>query len=32
MSEGAPEAARIGRLVPIVGWVRSYDRSWLRGD
>ena len=31
-TEGAPEAARIGRLVPIVGWVRSYDRSWLRGD
>lgn len=20
------------RLVPIVGWLRSYDRSWLRGD
>ena len=33
MSEGAPEAARRGRrLVPIVGWIRSYDRSWLRGD
>ena len=32
MSEGAPEAARSGRLVPIVSWIRSYDRSWLRGD
>jgi SulP family sulfate permease len=20
------------RLVPIVGWIRSYDRGWLRGD
>src|SRR5437588_2648004 len=20
------------QLVPIVGWIRSYDRSWLRGD
>ena len=20
------------RLVPIVGWIRSYERSWLRGD
>src|ERR1044072_4642542 len=20
------------RLVPILGWVRSYDRAWLRGD
>src|SRR5690348_17679908 len=20
------------RLLPIVGWIRSYDRSWLRGD
>ena len=20
------------RLVPIVGWLRSYDRGWLRGD
>ena len=28
-------AGRIGgtvALVPIVGWIRSYDRSWLRGD
>jgi len=21
-----------GRLLPIVGWLRSYDRRWLRGD
>src|SRR5438309_9887773 len=20
------------RLLPIVGWLRTYDRSWLRGD
>src|SRR6266576_1784244 len=20
------------RLVPMVGWLRSYDRGWLRGD
>src|SRR5881227_387362 len=20
------------RLVPMVGWIRSYDRRWLRGD
>jgi high affinity sulfate transporter 1 len=20
------------RLVPVVGWIRSYERSWLRGD
>jgi SulP family sulfate permease len=20
------------RLVPIVGWIRSYERGWLRGD
>jgi MFS superfamily sulfate permease-like transporter len=20
------------RLVPILGWIRSYDRGWLRGD
>jgi len=20
------------RLVPILGWLRSYDRRWLRGD
>ena len=33
MSEGAPGGAQRSRgLVPIVGWIRSYDRSWLRGD
>ena len=20
------------RLIPILGWIRSYDRRWLRGD
>jgi high affinity sulfate transporter 1 len=23
---------RLVRLLPIVGWLRTYDRSWLRGD
>src|SRR3954452_1356009 len=23
---------KVTRLLPIVGWLRSYDRSWLRGD
>ena len=23
---------RITRLLPIVGWLRTYDRRWLRGD
>src|SRR4249919_896834 len=23
---------RLARRVPIVGWSRSYDRTWLRGD
>ncbi|GAA3870450.1 SulP family inorganic anion transporter [Leifsonia kafniensis] len=23
---------RAARLVPILGWIRSYDRRWLRGD
>src|SRR3954462_2194686 len=23
---------RVTRLLPIVGWLRTYDRSWLRGD
>ncbi len=25
-------AGSTARLVPIVGWLRSYDRGWLRGD
>ncbi|PPL17343.1 SulP family inorganic anion transporter, partial [Microterricola pindariensis] len=23
---------RIAGLVPMLGWIRGYDRSWLRGD
>ena len=23
---------KVESLVPLVGWIRSYDRSWLRGD
>ena len=29
-SEEAP--GRLVRLLPIVGWLKTYDRSWLRGD
>ncbi|HSU34371.1 MAG TPA: sulfate permease [Propionibacteriaceae bacterium] len=33
MSEAAKgRAGRNRGLVPIVGWMRSYDRAWLRGD
>src|SRR5215471_5066733 len=32
MSPANGEESRIARLLPIVGWARSYDRSWLRGD
>ena len=35
MEEGTRAPAPPGvvvRLVPIVGWVGSYDRRWLRGD
>src|SRR2546423_13760186 len=34
MAGEAPPAPRRDpwRLVPIVGWLRAYDRSWLRGD
>jgi len=28
----APAAPAIVRWVPAVGWLRSYDRSWFRGD
>ena len=23
---------RVARLLPIVGWLGTYDRGWLRGD
>src|SRR3954468_5457656 len=29
--ESGERAGRVVRLLPIVGWLRSYDRSWLRG-
>ena len=34
MADDAPPDARRDRwrFVPIVGWLRSYDRRWLRGD
>ena len=33
MSRRAPGARRSGSgLVPILGWIRTYDRRWLRGD
>jgi sulfate permease, SulP family len=30
--QSAKEHARAARLLPILGWIRSYDRRWLRGD
>src|SRR3954452_1004193 len=30
--ESGERAGRVVRLLPIVGWLRSYDRTWLRGD
>jgi high affinity sulfate transporter 1 len=32
LSTGSTTPSRLVRVVPIVGWLRSYDRSWLRGD
>src|SRR6476661_10676422 len=33
MSQLAPKVEqRRSSLFPIVGWIRSYDRAWLRGD
>ncbi len=33
MDRQAPGARRNGSgLVPILGWIRTYDRRWLRGD
>jgi SulP family sulfate permease len=31
-SARATRGNRIARLLPIVGWARQYDRSWLRSD
>jgi SulP family sulfate permease len=31
VASGGPTRRLVGRL-PIVGWLRSYDRAWLRGD
>jgi high affinity sulfate transporter 1 len=31
-SARATRGNRVGRLLPIVGWARQYDRSWLRSD
>src|SRR3954468_18959531 len=30
--DSGERAGRVVRLLPIVGWLRSYDRRWLRGD
>jgi MFS superfamily sulfate permease-like transporter len=32
MLNGILQGKRLGRYVPIVGWVRSYQRVWLRDD
>jgi MFS superfamily sulfate permease-like transporter len=26
------QGGRLGRYVPIIGWVRSYQREWLSDD
>jgi SulP family sulfate permease len=31
-SDAGRRSPRLVGLVPIVGWVRSYERGWLRGD
>jgi sulfate permease, SulP family len=31
-SARATRGNRVGRLLPIIGWAREYDRSWLRSD
>jgi SulP family sulfate permease len=31
-SARATRGNRVARLLPIVGWARQYDRSWLRSD
>jgi SulP family sulfate permease len=30
--QSAKAHTRAARLLPILGWIRSYDRRWLRGD
>ena len=30
--QGASSGRSGPRLVPILGWLRSYNRRWLRGD
>jgi sulfate permease, SulP family len=32
MAQQGTSSGRLGRLVPCLGWLRSYDRQWLRGD
>src|SRR5262245_30041498 len=32
MSNGPSKLLAIGRWLPALGWLRSYDKAWLRGD
>jgi SulP family sulfate permease len=32
MAQQGTSSGRLGRLVPCLGWLRSYERQWLRGD
>ena len=32
MAQATEESAGVSRFLPILGWIRDYDRSWLRGD
>jgi high affinity sulfate transporter 1 len=32
VSAAAPDSPGLSRFIPALGWLRSYDRAWLRGD
>ena len=32
VAQATEESAGVSRFLPILGWIRDYDRSWLRGD
>ena len=32
MSNAAPKSPDVSRWLPALGWLRTYDKAWLRGD
>jgi SulP family sulfate permease len=32
VSNAAPKSPEISRWLPALGWLRTYDKAWLRGD